>query len=748
LLVIISTYDPDRLHRSYGIDLGDIDMGAVEALGVGANWGRVAPAGRSDAHQHDETETFVIVQGRGDLVVDSGRRPVWPGMVIQFEPFETHHLENTGEDDLLFATFYWRDAPRAARVAGKRGRRRFDQRPIFVFSSPTTPNGDLHLGHLSGPYLGADVYTRFQRMNGARVWHIAGSDDFQSYVAGTARSEGRTPAETAAHYSAEILATHKLMDIGVDHYTVSDRDAGYVDGVRDFFARVATSPLVSVADGDALFDGESGQYLYEVDVTGSCPTCGSATGGNMCEECGEPNFATDLVDPQATASTATPKHGRIARYSLALRELGPDVAAHHHLGRVPVRVKELTDRLFRRERLDLAISHPSSWGVEPIDSALDGQVIWVWADMAYRFLHGIEAVGREVGEDWRADSPDPDWKIVHFLGFDNSFYHAIFCPALYKLAYPGWTPDIDYNLNEFYLLDDDKFSTSRRHAVWGKDVLNPSTVDSLRFYLSWTRPEGRRTNFAWSRYEAFRDETLIATWQRWLTDLGERVESGYGGMAPDAGVWTPEHAAFLARLDGRLGELTTSLGQDGFSLNQAARALHGIVEDVVAFGRREQPLAGIGEWKDEARTAVALELAAARLLANGAMPVMPRFATRLAACLGASPPATWPNTVTLVAPGTRIELPGQTFFAVDTPPLHEWLVERVAEALQLPVDEVSLGSRLVGLGMTSLQAIAVQYQVLEKTGVDVSIEDLLGERTIAQLAEHLDAAGSATVEVP
>ena len=216
----------------------------------------------------------MIVQGHGDLVVDSGRRPVWSGMVIQFEPFETHHLENTGEDDLLFATFYWRDAPRAARVAAKPGRRRFDQRPIFVFSSPTTPNGDLHLGHLSGPYLGADVYTRFQRMNGARVWHIAGSDDFQSYVAGTARSEGRTPAETAAHYSAEILATHKLMDIGVDHYTVSDQDAGYVDGVRDFFARVATSPFVSVADGDALFDGESGQYLYEVDVTGSCPTCG------------------------------------------------------------------------------------------------------------------------------------------------------------------------------------------------------------------------------------------------------------------------------------------------------------------------------------------------------------------------------------------------------------------------------------------------------------------------------------------
>src|SRR5262249_7445494 len=154
--MITSTYDAEHLHRAFGIDLGDLDLGAVESLGVGANWGRVSPGRHSDPHQHDETETFVIVSGTGDLVMDGKRMPVRPGMALQCEPFETHYLDNTSDADLVFATFYWRDSPRAARRAPEPGRRRFGDRPVFVFSTPPTPNGALHIGHLSGPYLGTD----------------------------------------------------------------------------------------------------------------------------------------------------------------------------------------------------------------------------------------------------------------------------------------------------------------------------------------------------------------------------------------------------------------------------------------------------------------------------------------------------------------------------------------------------------------------------------------------------------------
>lgn len=745
--MIFSTYDAGALHAAFGIDMSSIELGSVETFGVGGAWGRLVPGARSDAHQHDETETFVIVAGRGDLVVDSGRRPVEPGNVIQFEPFETHHLENTGDSDLLFATFYWRDPARAAGAAVRGGRRRFDDRPVFVFSSPTTPNGDLHIGHLSGPYLGADVFTRFQRMNGVRVWHVAGSDDFQSYVAGTARHEGRTPAETAAHYSAEILATHRLMDIGVDQYTVSARDPGYQAGVQAFHARVAASPLVGPAEGEALFDGETGAYLYEVDVAGGCPTCGSPTGGNMCEECGEPNFCADLLDPHATASDAAPRRGALVRQTLALGAMSRQVELHHRLGRVPARVKELAARLFARERLDLAITHPGEWGTRPLEGGPDGQVIWVWVDMAYRFLHGIEAIGRREGEEWRADDPQADWKIVHFLGFDNTFYHAVFCPALYALAHPGWEPDIDYHLNEFYLLDGSKFSTSRRHAVWGKEILGPHSVDAVRCYLALTRPEVARTNFSLPEYEAFVAGTLVGGWQAWLQDLGARVARDHAGAAPDAGIWRPEHTAFLADLGNRLAAIESALGQDGFSLNLAAASLLGLVEDARRFSAREQRAAGIGCWRDETRTAIALELAAARLLAGVAAPIMPRFAGRLAEALGQPAPAAWPERVLLVEPGTRIDLAERVFFGAAPEPAGHlpWLADLVREALQPPAGTELEGLTLVELGMTSMQSIALQYQILEKLGVDVRVEDLLGRRTVAELAAFLERAAAEVV---
>src|SRR6266700_1653581 len=398
-----STYSAAALRESYGIDVSAVDMGPAGQLGVGAAWARVPPGARSVANQHDEIETWVIVAGAGEAIVDAERHPVSPATVVQFEPFETHFVENTGETDLVFASFYWRDGERAGRAAGGVAHRRFDERPIFVFSSAPTPNGDLHLGHLSGPFFAADVFVRYQRMTGADAWHITGSDDFQSYVVAAARHEGRKPAETAAHYSKEILATLESMDIDVHQYTATSRDAAYPAGLQAFFSRLAASAAVAPRECPALFDGRTGRYLYEADVAGGCPTCGSDTGGNVCEVCREPNFCVDLVEPRATASEARPREGRIAQYALSLRDLRADVAAHHRLGRVPATVKELADRVFRRERLDVPLTHPSQWGVPPAEPGLDGQVIWAWVDVAFNFLHSIEELGRRLGYDWRAD---------------------------------------------------------------------------------------------------------------------------------------------------------------------------------------------------------------------------------------------------------------------------------------------------------------------------------------------------------
>src|SRR5262249_18281804 len=157
---------------------------------------------------------------------------------------------------------------------------------------------------------------------------------------------------------------------------------------------------------------------------------------NICEECGEPNTVADLADPVAKPSGGTPTAGTARRYVLPLHEHADAVFAHHRQGRVPARLRELPARLFRRGRVAIPRPHPGDWGITPDQPDGAGQVIWVWPEMAFGFLHGIERLGERLGRDWTAAAPADDWKIVHFFGYDNSFYHAILYPLLYRFALP------------------------------------------------------------------------------------------------------------------------------------------------------------------------------------------------------------------------------------------------------------------------------------------------------------------------
>ena len=564
----ITTYSVEALQGPPGVDASGVDLGAAGQLGVGAAWARVAPGLRSVANQHDEIETWVVVAGEGEVYADAERRRVSAGTVVQFEPFETHFVDNSGDTDLVFASFYWRDGERAARAAEHR---RLRERSTFVFSSPP--------GHLA-----ADVFVRYQRMTGAGAWHLTGAGD-----AGAALTS---------------------LGIEVDQLTAA----------------------------------------------------------------GEPGERFDRPAP-------------------SLDDLRADVEVRHRLGRVPASVKELAHRRLA--------------GAPPEGAAAGGPE----RARAFEVLRGIEELGSRLGRDWRADAPEGEWKIVRFLGADDAFEQAVLHPALYGQAHPGWTPDIDYHLVE--------------PPAPGAAELAARGVDAARLALAAGRPEGVGD--------------ALDAWQRWLSDLGSRVEARYGGVAPDAGIWTPEQSAFLARLDRRLAEITGCLGPDDFSPARASAALCGLVEDVTAFAGLQAPLAGVEAWKDEARTAIALELAAARLLAACSAPILPGFAARLAAALGEAGPAEWPRRTALVQPGARLDLAGRDLFVAraEAPPLLPWLAGLVRAMLRLPEDQAVQDRTLVSLGMESLQAIALQFRILEQTGADVSVEDLLGARDVAELAAFI-----------
>lgn len=661
--MILYKYPDAAFADSFGISMAT--AGAVKDRNTA--WGIVKPGQSSAPHHHDEREGFVVISGTGQVGSAQGAITVGAGDIVRFAPFEPHVIANMGKDDLVFADVYWRDAAAATDEAIQPAQDVIKGRPVFVFSTPPTPNGDLHIGHLSGPYLGADVYTRFQRQNGATAYHLTGSDDFQSYVVGRAAAEGKQPQEVAAYYAAEIQDTLAMMDIHTDQFTVTQTAPDYAIGAEAFSARLMQSDLVSRRSLPALFDAQTGAYLYEVDVSGTCPTCRHGCGGNICEECGAPNICADLVEPASKLSNSAPCVGEVDRYAIDMQSAAQGIRAHQKNSMVPPRIQALTEQVLSSGPHHIPITHPSDWGIRPGGDASSDQVFWVWPEMAYGFLYGIAAIDSQDIAPRRHDAPSDDWKIVHFFGYDNSFYHAILYPALYAAAYPDWQPDIDYHVNEFYLLDGLKFSTSRRHAIWGKDILTPDTVDAVRLYLSLTRAETQRTNFSPVQFDSFLNTTLRGDWEGWLTDLGQIVAEDFNGTAPDAGDWSRDHIAFWGQLEFARRQIGQALGATAFSLNKSARGLLTLVEDCRDFAQRQSHLRTVPEAQDRWRTAVALQLAAARLLSQIAAPVIPRFSANLAQSLGHDGATEWPAHPTLVPAGTSISLACMTCF--ETPQL-------------------------------------------------------------------------------
>ncbi|MDX8441390.1 class I tRNA ligase family protein [Mesorhizobium australafricanum] len=656
-----STFSRTELSRAFGIDMATLGTGSA---GTGFSFGKVGPGVTSQPHRHDEIEAFVVLSGAGKVRTDLGEISVKAGDVVLFHPFEAHVLSNDGDEDLNFVDVYWRDGKAALDAATQTPTPR---EPIFIFSTPPTPNGDLHLGHLSGPYFGADVYTRFLRMKGAEAYHLTGSDDYQSYVARRADADQATPAKVARHYSDEIRATLALLDCEVHSFLPTFGDDAYAEFQAACFRDLLSSTAVDLRERPALFDALSGDYLYEPDVSGLCPDCGGSAGGNICEECGAPNLCHDLGAARSRHSAEAPVVGYVRRAELALDRCYANIDRHLRSSGAPFRIMDLFARLRQRGGFSLPITHPSAWGLPA--QGLPGQVIWVWPEMAFSFLYNIQALARSLGRDWNAARPSNDWQIVHFFGFDNSFYHALLYPALYCEVFSHWTPRIRYHVNEFYLLDGQKFSTSRGHAVWGKDVLDPKTVDVVRLHLALTRPEGQRTNFTLDALRRTGNEIFQGIWLNWLDALHRDIQRDFGGRVPDAGDWASADRAFFAQIDTHRTAMERAYSDEGFSLRRAAAQACDFVRDCLIYHQAQDYAAARRLYPARTRTSLALQATAAAILAQTLAPLMPRFASTLARGIGVSTEK-WPASVRRLPPGTIFDIgPVLGFYAKSDSPI-------------------------------------------------------------------------------
>jgi methionyl-tRNA synthetase len=643
---------PEKLFEAYGIQIQLLyPWKDVVEPPFGAAWAVVPPGGSTKHHAHQEGETFFFVRGSGVMRVGDESFEVQAGDVSFHDPFDHHTLINTSDsEDLLFLTVWWEDlklwADQRASAPAARPKR------TMVSAAPPTPNGDLHVGHLSGPYTAGDVHARYLRLRGVDADFIFGTDDSQSYTKTNAVRMGVSAQEGADRMAADIKATLEAAEVELAEFVRPYESPYHVRMTQEFFKKLHDDGHLVAKETLSPWCETCQRYLYEAYIRGRCPHCGSASGGNLCEDCGRPNDCVDLLDSVCTQCGNPPARRSFTRLFFPVSRWEKELREFHLKVKMNPSLRSLCEQVLDSGAPDMAVTHVTDWGIPvPVDG-FDDQRIFVWCEMAPRYFSYAQHLAGPDGswEDyWKSD----DAEFVHCFGFDNGFYYAVFLPAMWIAYDRSLKMPAAFIMNEFYRLDGLKFSTSRRHAIWGRELLADVPPDVMRFYLAWTCPETEGTNFTLDDFEETCDRELGA-WQSWLAEVGEKIRKNHGGKAPSTGDWTAEQRRFFNRLEELSAEAATAYEAATFSPQRVARVLSELVREARRFGKAEEKWSRVPARGEERRTAAVLDLLAAKTLAVLSAPLCPEFATRLWNDLGFAEPMRWEERPTWVPSGQKI----------------------------------------------------------------------------------------------
>lgn len=399
-------------------------------------------------------------------------------------------------------------------------------RRVVIIGPPPTPNGDLHVGHIAGPYMAADVHARYLRAAGRPVLYVTGTDDSQTYVVASAARHGTTPESLAERCTRDIQLTLEAIGIVVDGF--APFDDGYRASVLDFVNRLHAAGRLRPRDVLLPYSERLGQFLVEGLVAGTCPVCLAISRGGLCEGCGHPNNFDELIDMSSTMDPSDRVTVREARILvLPLEEYREQLTAFHESKQSTWRphIVQLMRELLARPLPDFAITYPLDWGIPAPFPETPGQVLNAWAEGMPASMYCTEFAQRRMGERpagyddlWRAEN---DVQLVYFLGFDNAYFWAMTHLAL-LLAHDGRyvLPDAIV-CNEFYELENEKFSTSRGHVIWTRDLLREVPRDLVRFHLALTAPEHSRTNFSRGALDKITRTRLVEPWNALAAAVGE-----------------------------------------------------------------------------------------------------------------------------------------------------------------------------------------------------------------------------------
>ena len=526
-------------------------------------------------------------------------------------------------------------------------------------------NGPVHIGHLAGVYVPADIYARYLRLQGREVLMIGGSDEHGVPITIKAKAEGVTPQDIVDRYHNIIKESFAELGISFDIYSRTTSDI-HARTASEFFRRLYDNGQFVEKTSMQLFDEKANQFLADRYVTGECPHChAEGAYGDQCEKCGTSLNATDLINPRSAITGNTPvlretKHWYLPldRWQKALEEW---ILEGH---------KEWKPNVYGQCKswLDLglqprAVSRDLDWGVPvPVEGA-DGKVLYVWFDAPIGYISNTIELLPDSWEKWWKDS---DTRIINFIGKDNIVFHCIVFPAMLMAYGDNFQLPDNVPANEFLNLEGDKISTSRNWAIWLHEYLRdfPGKQDVLRYVLTANAPESQDNDFTWRNFQARNNSELVAILGNFVNRAMVLTFKYFNGVVPQAGALADVDNAAIAELRQSVEKLSEAL--DTFHFREALKEAMNIARIGNRYLQETEPWKVAKTDPERVKTILNVAIAICANIAIAFEPFLPFMSEKLRNMLDLGK-LSWHDLgkADIVAPGTQLNEPQLLFEKIE-----------------------------------------------------------------------------------
>ena len=492
-------------------------------------------------------------------------------------------------------------------------------------------NGPIHIGHLAGVYVPADIYARYKRLTGNDVAFICGSDEHGVPITIKAKKEGVTPQDIVDKYHAIIKKSFEDFGITFDNYSRTSAKIHH-DTDSEFFKTLNDKGEFNEEITEQLYDEEANQFLADRFVIGTCPKCGNEESyGDQCENCGTSHNATDLINPKSAITGNVPTLKQTKPWFLPLDKhenfLKEWILEGHKKDWKPNvygQVKSWIDDGLRPR----AVTRDLDWGIPvPVEGG-EGKVLYVWFDAPIGYISATKEWAERENKDWTPYWKDKNTKLLHFIGKDNIVFHCIIFPAMLKAEGSYILPD-NVPANEFLNLEGNKLSTSKNWAVWLPEYLIdfPNQQDVLRYALTANAPESKDNDFTWKDFQARNNNELVAIFGNFINRVVVLTNKYYNGVVPNPGELSHVDQETLDTVKAYPNVISSSI--ERYRFREASQELMNLARLGNKYLAEEEP------WKvikvDEERTQtimyVALQIASA--LATLCEPFLPFTSVKL-----------------------------------------------------------------------------------------------------------------------